>query len=539
MENTIPDTPTEMLVARRPKRTTAGNRMEAALAEMVLEDAAKELDDDNDFVNDKDEEDIFGSDFESTDEEAEKQAEVAGETEVMNEERRIKKAARTRLEKVTAAAHAKHKSTFNSDIQLSSPAPKVKKVRVNQLVSLGVVMDAESGKVVDIGRKDIAGKKRMSQRKHTVQNTSATVTRLKQSQAKKALQPKKAKAEYKKYTQAELIALALDTEEGNIVEHRDYLKNEAEKRKRARVVRTTVSGPLLRWVSRKEEDKVLVPPPPPPAPVVPAPQPPVPSVYRSVYGPPGSLFTPTTYTYAGGNAMVSTIASTSSSHAQISTTPSATSQPATTFSYYQHYLDSTSSAFPMWPPPTPLQTLQQSSFTPTSSSTNAIPPAPGQQQTTTFTSTQTATTAPQQASTSSLPPPEPEYRIEAATKNYIVHELAQHRGVPKPTWAESMQAMFGDHVKWDEVKVFVGKGRPLSRPRQVCPITGRQAHYLDPRSGVPYADSYAYKVLTQLLGHEYVWSPSLGCYLNHEKPPPGSVQQSASSGADDAMSVDE
>jgi hypothetical protein len=37
------------------------------------------------------EEDIFGSDFESTDEEAEKAAEEAGENEVANEERRIKK----------------------------------------------------------------------------------------------------------------------------------------------------------------------------------------------------------------------------------------------------------------------------------------------------------------------------------------------------------------------------------------------------------------------------------------------------------------
>ena len=66
--------------------------------------------------------------------------------------------------------------------------------------------------------------------------------------------PKKAKIETKRFTQAELIAQALDTEEGNIIEHRDYLKNEAEKRKRARVVRTAITGPLLRWTSRKEEE---------------------------------------------------------------------------------------------------------------------------------------------------------------------------------------------------------------------------------------------------------------------------------------------
>ena len=73
--------------------------------------------------------------------------------------------------------------------------------------------------------------------------------------------PKKAKIESKAYTQAELIALALDNEEGNIIDHRDYLKVEEERRKRARVVRTTIEGPLIRWISRREEIKVVVPPP--------------------------------------------------------------------------------------------------------------------------------------------------------------------------------------------------------------------------------------------------------------------------------------
>lgn len=59
----------------------------------------------------------------------------------------------------------------------------------------------------------------------------------------------------------------------------------------------------------------------------------------------------------------------------------------------------------------------------------------------------------------------------------------------------------------------------VARPRQTCPITGRQAHYLDPRTGVPYADSNAYKVLTQILQHEYIWSPSLGCYVDRVEPP--------------------
>lgn len=57
-----------------------------------------------------------------------------------------------------------------------------------------------------------------------------------------------------------MIARALDTEGGNIIEHRDYLEQEEEKRKRARVVRKSVSGPLLRWTSHVEEEKAPVDP---------------------------------------------------------------------------------------------------------------------------------------------------------------------------------------------------------------------------------------------------------------------------------------
>lgn len=64
-------------------------------------------------------------------------------------------------------------------------------------------------------------------------------------------------------TQAELIARALDMEEGNISEHKNYLANEAEKRKRAHVVRTVVKGPLLRWVSKREAVTVMEDAPPP------------------------------------------------------------------------------------------------------------------------------------------------------------------------------------------------------------------------------------------------------------------------------------
>ncbi len=248
--------------------------------------------------------------------------------------------------------------------------------------------------------------------------------------------------------------MALDTEEGNTREHRDYLKNEEEKRKRARVVRTIVEGPKLRWVSKTEDVKVAIPPP------VAGPAP-FPAAYRSVYGPPGTLFTPTTYTYASGSLVKTSMASTSSSIPQNQSTSS-----NLTFAQYSPYLHS---PFPVWPPPS---TQQQSSSSATPTATPAPPAfvtqtAP-QQPTSAPTTTSTTSTAStplalpiQQANQLETVPPEPESRIESVTKNYIVHELAQQKGTPKPSWSENMQATFGDHVKWDELKVFVGKNRPL------------------------------------------------------------------------------
>jgi vacuolar protein sorting-associated protein 72 len=84
--------------------------MEAALAEMAIDTIGKDVEDDIEFVNDKglllsrlftlesphwgivDEEDVFESDFESTDEEAAKEDEEAGDRAVQDEEKKARKA---------------------------------------------------------------------------------------------------------------------------------------------------------------------------------------------------------------------------------------------------------------------------------------------------------------------------------------------------------------------------------------------------------------------------------------------------------------
>ncbi|KAH9045815.1 YL1 nuclear protein-domain-containing protein [Lactarius hengduanensis] len=388
------------LVQRRSRRSTAGNRMEAALAELSVEDVKDEADD-KDFVIIKDEEDIFGSDFESTDEEGEavQQTADAGEGLVRAEERREKKVAQSRVEKAAAAAHARQKVTFNPEIyedaaeDTSSMAAKKKR-----RVSLGLAIDAETGEVINNAQ-------RQSRRSHTILNTSATAQRMKKDAADKKSIPKKSKIKVRAQTQDELIARALDMEEGNIFEHRNYLSVEEEKRKRALAVRTAVSGPLLRWVSRCETLSV-----------------------------PAEAQLP-----VGKNGASSTTPGDSETKLEI-------------------------------------QQL-----------TNGVD-AP-------------------------LLVPAVKFHTENVAKNYVIHETSQDESATRPPWKDTMAAMFGSHVKWEDVRAYVSRGRPLSRPTQLCPITGRPARYLDPRTKVPYATPAAYRTLTMILNHEYVWSHTLGCYV--------------------------
>ena len=136
-------------------------------------------------------------------------------------------------------------------------------------VSLGLAIDAETGEVINNAQ-------RQSRRSYTVLSTSATAQRMKKDAEDKkvCLQrypyrqalievhnksvPKKSKIKVRAPTQDELIARALDMEEGNIVEHKNYLFVEEEKRKRAHAVRATISGPLLRWISCHETVTVPV-----------------------------------------------------------------------------------------------------------------------------------------------------------------------------------------------------------------------------------------------------------------------------------------
>ncbi|KAG9310376.1 YL1 nuclear protein-domain-containing protein [Chiua virens] len=527
------------LVSRRPKRSTAGNRwvryplspavsitlttcsMELALAELTPEEP-QELEEDIDFIVEKDEEDVFESDFASTDEEAAQQEVEEEDKAVLDEERRERKTARTRVEKATATAHARHRVTFNPEATSSLP----KSQKTKRRVSLGVVVNAETGEVIE-GGAGTAGAKRHSQRRHTVMNTSASVNRIKDAEEKRAAIPKKTKTITRLPTQDELIARALDTEEGNIMEHRNYLRLEEEKRAKARVVKQSIEGPVLRWISKKETVQVEVQlPPPPPLPVtVAANSNPYAARYSFVYSPgtnagtigsqpysmPFYAYTPLAAQSVVSKPQDTSTSATIPSHAT-SANPSLPSQtPSAPMS-----LTPCTAAFP----PSAAVNVQQNATPPVP----AVLPASHAQQPAPLPQSQAQPQSQAESSAQYQPPPTFSYppvptsplvvhRKEDVCKNYVIHEISQT--IPfKPPWKDTMSAMFGDHIKWDEVKVFTGKGRPLARPVRACLVTGQPAKYLDPRTNVPFADVGAYQVLTNVLGRKgYAWSSALGCYV--------------------------
>ncbi|KAI0825324.1 YL1 nuclear protein-domain-containing protein [Trametes gibbosa] len=447
----------DSLVARRPKRTTAGNRMAAALAEFKAEDVGLDADEDADFALERDEEDVFGSDFESTDEEGQQEeVDAAAEKMIRLDDSHNRKTSRTQLERITALAHARQAATFKPEL-IAPPDKEKTNKKDRRRVSIGVAVDAETGEVTslevgateDVESANAALVRRHSTRTHTMANTSATVSRVKDEERKQSSAPKRAKSKNKALTQAELISRALNMEEGNIAEHKNYLTIEEEKRRKARVVRTNVQGPLLRWISRADEITVRVDPGLP-------------------------LARPTLYPYYGAPHMTASAPGYSHIHVPPTYLPLQFTSPPVQQSPFQQ-----------WPPP-PLPPGYQSQPSP------HMPPP-------------------------HLPPPsQAVFRKDKVGKQYVVHELEQVEKAPRPSWSTTMAAMFGDQTDWDNVKVYTSKGRPLARPVQVCPITGRVARYLDPRTNVPYADLEAYRVLSGILRHEHVWSPALGCYVSKE-----------------------
>jgi vacuolar protein sorting-associated protein 72 len=215
---------------------------------------------------------------------------------------------------------------------------------------------------------------------------------------------KKPKTPRRAPTQEELLKRAQKIEQKNVIEHRDYLKDEDERRQRARVVRPVIKGRLVRWVSKVEEEIVPLPQPESPMHVARASH-----EYLTPAGP-STSYTTQPYTLSPGRPP---------HWGHIPTTPGSSSPGAYT-ALFPHNQPSHSNSLP--PPSTP----------PTSNATRPLEPFPAVVQ-----------------------------RKRKIAKNYVVLENAQMEKAPRVTWKQTMEGMFGDHVKWEDVKAYTTKNRPM------------------------------------------------------------------------------
>ena len=218
---------------------------------------------------------------------------------------------------------------------------------------------------------------------------------------------KKPKAQRRAPTQDELLKRAQETEERNVIEHRDYLKAEDEKRERARLVRPVIEGRLVRWVSTVEEEVTPLTPPESPMSVASTSH-----GYATPFRHSTSYTTPS-YTIGPGQPPYRSTFTTISGSPPPGAYASASSYPQPPPFQYPHS-----------PPPPHISS--------TSSATRPLEPLPTIVQ-----------------------------RRRKITKNYVVLENAQTEKAPRVTWKQTMEGMFGDHVRWEDVRVYSTKNRPM------------------------------------------------------------------------------
>ena len=75
-------------------------------------------------------------------------------------------------------------------------------------------------------------------------------------------------------------------------------------------------------------------------------------------------------------------------------------------------------------------------------------------------------------------------RAEEVSKTYIIHETSQDETATRPPWKDTMTAMFGDHVKWEDMRAYVSRGRPLCKLRVSSHIFESEELYSSTRAAV-------------------------------------------------------
>ncbi|KAJ1021465.1 hypothetical protein NDA13_005506 [Ustilago tritici] len=507
----------DLMVTSRSKRSTAGNRLKQLLdQELERDEIFTEVENDIDFEANENEDgvDIVDSDFDrdsdddaraAVEDESEGEREIEAQEKVDKSKRRAAvRAAGGIIKRPAAAAAAIRKP----------PAPpgageggrEAKRRRIS--FAPDTPSPSTSSSVLEVG-----SRRRTSARSATVQSKLQVESRLEEAEQRRAAQPVKVVQKKKaSLTQDALIAEALEVEEENRESLRRFLEQEEERRAKQRQRKERIEGPFVRWVSagmrvrvvqeegKEGENQVNAASTDPNA-----------GLQRKDAVQDGEadrgeeMASGARLQSQQGSAEVKqTVAGDSDATMQEPGKEVASEQASASTSAPQNE--------------TPTEPVAEMT----------TPPPPSASTKTTTATTTDATCAPQPASTSSLTlDPVLAVRKEAAsirsstgskpipcnpTLNAPRRELQARtlltlEGRPRDfSWLDEYASIFGSHVDWSCYPYVPSRNRPVKPRQSICPITGLPAIYKDPRTGIPYANALAYKVITRVLEGAFVWS---------------------------------
>ncbi|KZT58561.1 YL1-domain-containing protein [Calocera cornea HHB12733] len=524
------------LVVQRERRANAGNRMRALLdIEFEAEEMFAEEENDIEFISQDEEDDVFESDFVSTEDEPDEDEE-AEERAVLREEKVKRAAARKKADRTTTTSLFVPKP--------AAKAPAEQRAKPVKRVSIALPPDTRSINILD---NSYPLRRRQSARSSTRTAKLKLERKLKEDAARRAsvvsrpkrpIQPRK--------TQDQLIADALELEERNVKSLKDFLAREEEKKRTARVVRKTVhDGGVVAFISRAEEVRI------PPVQVI------EPTVAPMEMLLPLPAFPSSAATQVMKLEQIAEECQATMKEQPLSLAGSGVPEPRKSPSAPQPEkpggspdVGESGQALPADVDVASLTTPQRADADdveevqpiPLAATTPHEPaerlPSPKEEvdqsvgvevipEATTSRSLGEPSFAVASSESASTEERFLQTRNLVALKDLIPEDLAMEEDgdnemqksktkVPW-TWVEEMTALFGDHVDWGSLKVVPARNRPIYRRPPMCPMTGLPAPYRDPQTGIPYANAKAYRTLQRLTDHQFVWSEGRGVYWADER----------------------
>lgn len=480
------------MVTSRSKRSTAGNRLKQLLdQELERDEIFTEVENDIDFEanENKDGVDIVDSDFDR-DSDDDARAAVEDESEGEREIEAQEKVDKSKRRAAARAAGGIIKRPAAAAIRKPSAPPgagdggrEAKRRRIS--FAPDTPSSSTSSSVLEVG-----SRRRTSARSATVQSKLQVESRLEEAEQRRAAQPVKVVQKKKaSLTQDALIAEALEVEEENRESLKRFLEQEEERRAKQRQRKERIQGPFVRWVSGGMWVRVV-------------------QEEGNKEGE-NQVNAASTDPNAGLQRKEAVQDGKADRREEMASGARLQSQQGS--AEVKQAVAGDSDAW-----------MQEPGKEVASEQASASTSAP-QNETATD-----ATCAPQAASTCSLTlDPVLAVRKEAAsirsstgckpirckpTLNAPQRELQARtlltleRRPGDFSWLDEYASIFGSHVDWSCYPYVPSRNRPVKPRQSICPITGLPAIYKDPRTGIPYANALAYKVITRVLEGAFVWS---------------------------------